>query len=301
MPIDFAVLPQDIAASIPEDVRSDASLSSFNNLGDLVRGHVDLVKKGSDWQSGLSEEHKAVVKAKDWKTPADVLNGYAGVEKYMGVDKIPAPMKGADGNFLPGEIERVMKALGAPDDFKKYEAGADFKLPEGMQLDEKYMEQFKAEAQKAGILPHQYQFMMKKLAETINQGQQHMTESATKEFNEASLALRTKYGVAYPEKQALANKMLNTFGGKNAAKVVAKYGNDPFITELLAEIGGKLSEDGINQVGITGQSMTPDVALGEIKKIEGNPDHPLHKADHPEHKYWLQRRDELYKMAYPQG
>ena len=47
--------------------------------------------------------------------------------------------------------------------------------------------------------------------------------------------------------------------------------------------------------------MSPDEAMAEIRKMEGDDKHPLNIAEHPEHSEALNKRDTLYRMAYPKG
>jgi len=306
MPLSLEGLPQEMIDSIPKEALEHASMAGYNNVGDLIKGHNELAGKtqNPEWTSGLDDSQKATLAAKGWKMPGDVMKGYSEIEKYMGHDKIPAPRKNSDGTYADGELDRVLGALGAPKDANDYKTSENFKLPDGVGLDPQFVAGFKAECKKAGMLPHQFSFVMDKLASTLNDGQQQTTTAKNKASEDASMALRSKWGAAYDQNVALANKVLNTFGDKEQGKAIAAaYGNDPNMLALLANIGENLSEEGLDKVGISGTLITPDAAAMEIKRVMADPKHAYMDASHPEHKYWAGdaktkgRMQELYKMS----
>jgi len=301
MPISLEGLPQEVLDSIPQEAMNDPSMVGYNNFGDLIKGHNEHAKKAGqapEWTSGLDDAQKTLLQTKGWKTPGDVFKSYSDIEKYMGHDKIAAPRKNADGSYAEGELDRVLAALGVPADAKDYQTSKEFKLPEGLNLSAEWVEGFKAEAKKAGMLPHQFAFVMDKLANTLNTGKQQQVEAKDKANADASMSLKVKWGAAYEQNLALANKVLNTFGDKaKGSELAAKYGNDPLIVEILAKIGENLSEEGLEKVGISGNLLTPDAAQMEINKVLADTKHPYVDAGHPEHNYWVKRMEELYKMT----
>lgn len=255
-----------------------------------------------DWVGSLPADHQSVVKIKGWKTPSDAIKSYGELEKLVGHDKIAAPKKDAKGNYLPGEFDRVMTQLGRPKDAKEYKESESFKLPDGMVLDQKFMDEFKAEAHKAGLLPSQYAFVMDQLAKTIQQGTQLQTEQTQKKHNEAVVNLRTRWGQAYESKVKLANDMLANFTNKETAvEVIKKYGDDPAIIELLGNIGANFSEDTLMRNNMAVTMLTPDQARQEIQKVRSDNHVALMDNMHPQHKYWVDKLDELYRMANSSG
>jgi len=294
-------LPQEVIDSVSQEELNNPAMAGYNNIGELIKGHNAHATKAAtppEWTSGLDEGQKTLLDTKGWKTPGDLMKSYTDIEKYMGHDKIPAPRKNTDGSYAEGELDRVLTALGVPNDAKDYKTSEGFKLPEGMNLSGEWVEGFKAEAKKAGMLPHQFGFVMDKLAQTLTAGSQQQIDTKNKANTDAAMALRVKWGTAYDQNLALANKVLNTFGDKSkGTELAGKYGNDPVIVEMLAKIGENLSEEGLDKVGISGTLLTPDAAAMEINKIKATPDHPYLNAEHPEHKYWVDRMAELYRMA----
>jgi hypothetical protein len=68
-----------------------------------------------DWTASLPEPHRNLVTAKGWKEPAQVLDGYANLEKFLGADKagrgVVIPGEGA----TPEERAEFNRKLGVPD------------------------------------------------------------------------------------------------------------------------------------------------------------------------------------------
>lgn len=270
-------------------------IANYKSFDEFLTGYKPKALSG-DWTTMLEPSHREIVKIKGWKTPADTIKGYSELEKLVGHEKIAMPRKDKDGNYEPGELDRVMAQLGRPKDPKEYKTSANFKLPEGIALDAKFIEGFNAKLHKAGFLPHQYALVMDELANVLNQGTQAQKDANDKAFNEAILNLRTKWGLAYDEKAKLANNVLREFCADKSQgdAIVKKYGNDPFIIELLANVGGNLSEEVLARTNMSGTLLSPEAAQMEKNKILSNPAYL--DANHPEHKYLVDRMFELNKM-----
>jgi len=273
-------------------------VAGFKSFDEFLSGYKPKAPAAQgDWTTSLDAEHKALVGVKGWKTPGDTIKGYSELEKLVGHEKIAMPKKDKDGNYEQGELDRVMTQLGRPKDPKEYKPSANFKLPEGMALDAKSMGDFNAKLHKAGFLPHQYALVMDELATVLNQGTQAQKDANEKAFNESALALRNKWGVAYDEKAKLANNVLRNFADPKQGDAIAKkYGNDPVIIEMLANIGGNLSEEALTRSDMSGVLLSPEAAKLEKDKILADPKHPYYDAGHHQHDYWVDKVMQLNKM-----
>lgn len=278
---------------------SSEDLAEFDTFDKFLSEYKPKEDKDKgDWTTSLDADHKALVGTKGWKTPKDAIKSYAEIEKLVGHEKIAMPKKDKDGNYEPGEFERVMTQLGVPKDAKEYKTSKDFKLPDGIAIDSKLETEFKARAKSAGLLPKQYAFMMDELSGMLNRGTQAYREAQEKAFNESVLNLRSKWGSAYEQKAQLANRVLSTFAGKDkGAEIVKKYGNNPEVIEILANIGENLSEESLAKVGMSGTSMTPEEANLQILKVREERNKELNDSSHPQHNYWVKKLDELYHFA----
>jgi len=274
-------------------------IQGYSTFDEFLTGYKPKAAAASpgDWTSALPEDQRSILAVKGWKTPSDMLKSYTDIEKLMGHEKIAMPRKDKNGNYEKGELERVMASLGMPKDAKEYKTSEGFKLPDGIEIDPQVMLDFKTKAQKVGLLPHQFAFMMDELSGILHRGQEAEKVKNETAYNDAALALRTKYGAAYAQKKKLANSVLRNFADKErGAEIAKKYGNDPAIVELLATIGENLSEEALTRVNMTETMMSPEAAQIEINKIKGDQNHPYFKSEHPEHGYWVKRMTELYKM-----
>uniref|UniRef100_A0A6M3LLM7 Putative capsid assembly protein n=1 Tax=viral metagenome TaxID=1070528 RepID=A0A6M3LLM7_9ZZZZ len=292
---------------------SNEEIAKFDSFDNFLKGHGGIVKdkltaaevrakeledkvKSSDAIGALSEDQKAVMTTKGWKTIGDAITSYSELEKLVGHEKIAMPKVDKEGNYLPGEFERVMKQLGLPGTANEYKVAQDFKLPEGIHLKPELMTAFNEKAHKAGLLPSQYQFVMGELANIINQGTVDQKEKNIKDFNEAMLNLRTIWGSEYDHKVKLANNVLRLFTDNTAEGelLVSKYGTNPEIIKLLGTVGSQLSEEAISRTGMHGAFLSPASAQSEIKRIQAMP--AYFDKMHTEHSYWVDRVLQLNRM-----
>lgn len=256
-----------------------------------------------DWKQSLPQEFQSHPALTKFKTPADLFKGYTEVEKFVGYDKIPAPKRDKDGNYEKGEFERVSEALGRPKEAKEYQVSKDFKLPEGVKIADQGLDGFRAVSHKIGLLPHQFQGVLNYFADMLQAGTVAQKEAQDTAKKESELNLRTKWGATYDQKMQVANNVLRNFvdDKKMGDAIVAKYGNDPMLAELFANIGSNLSEESMSAVGQKGAFLDPVSAQAEIDKIMRDDTYPGHKAyfdaGHPQHKYFVEKVAELNRMA----
>jgi hypothetical protein len=271
-------------------------IAGYKTFDEFMSGYKP--KATPDWIGTLEPDHKATVGVKGWKTPGDAIKSYHELEKLVGAEKLAMPKKDKDGNWEKGELERVMTQLGLPKDAKEYKESENFKLPDGLQIDEKLQTEFKARAKEAGLLPKQYAFMMDELAGMLQRGTQLKKENEVKNYNESMLNLRSKWGLAFDQKAKLANAILANFAADptKGKEIADKYGNDPAIIELLANVGENMSEESLTRTNMSGALLDPAAAKLEIAKINETRHKELMDATHPQHMYWVNRREEFYKM-----
>jgi len=277
---------------------TNEDLAGFKTYDEFLSGYKPKAPSAPDWIGMLEPDHKALVGVKGWKTPSDTIKGYSELEKLVGHEKIAMPKKDKDGNWEKGEIERVMMQLGKPKDAKEYKESATFKLPANVPAGDKFTENFKVLAHKAGLLPHQYATMMDGFAEMTGQTLGAKKELDEKSYNESMLNLRAKWGLAYDQKAKLANAILANYSADpdKSAEIIKKYGNDPAIIELLANVGDNMSEESLARANMSATFLDPAAAKLEIAKINETRSKELMDATHPQHTYWVNKREEYYRM-----
>ncbi len=251
-----------------------------------------------DWKATLPPDTQKMVAIKGWKTPEDAIKGYSELEKLVGQDKIPAPRKDVNGKYEKGELERYLQAVGMPKEAKEYKIPETLKLEADAGITVQQLEAFKPIAHKYGLLPSQFEGVMSEFAGLLNAGAKADLEAKNKKYDETVAGLKQELGEAYDGKIALASRVIKGFvDAKRADEIVKKFGNDPDLIKLLANIGDNMSEEKLSGEGMSGGILTPDQAEAEMRSIRGDSKHPYFVANHPDHKYWVDRFDQLTKLS----
>jgi len=232
--------------------------------------------------------------AKFGSIPA-LAGAYVNLQKLIGKDKIVVPGEGTTDD----QWKEIFEKLGVPKEAKDYAV----KFKDGVKLDQKFTEDFKANAHKLGILPKQAQALADWFSD-INLNSTKAEEDAYKQQAENNVKnLKAEWGAAAPVKQARINKLLDEHGGAEVKKEFIKLGlgHEPAVLKMLASVADKLYKEGsIKGDGSVGEpQLTPKEALAEARKIIGDMKHPYHIKDHPSHKDAVAKVKELFEAANP--
>lgn len=249
----------------------------------------------TDWRTGLDPQIKDHACLKDFKSANDVVKSYVNVQPMIGLDKIPMPPKDAKPEVREKFLNDVFDRLGRPKEAKDYKF-SDVKLPEGMKIDPAGLETLKTEAHKLGLLPHQLDGLFKWYANDVSAKHNIHNEQMTKSKQDNEASLRTEFGSAYDAKVTKAQALLNKFGGDDYKVLLdSGFGNDPAVIRFMAKMAENMSEDSLNK-GSSESTMTPKEAEAEIAKVQS----AIQAMDrnNPEYKILLQRKRDLYEMAY---
>lgn len=248
-----------------------------------------------DWRTSLPNELRENPSLARYKGVSDLASAYLSAEKLVGHEKIIVPGKDAkpeDYNAL------VFDRLGRPKAAEEY-ALPTVELPEDFpKPDEATLTSFKTEAHRLGLLPHQvaglYQWQMQQQVGQFGQ----FRESQTKGYEATQKALRTEWGAAYPERVALAQKVLKLASGKDYdALAQSGFGNDPRVIRALANLGAKISEDQLGEGTPRGLTQTPSEAQSEINRVMGDQKNPYFEPNHPEHKAAVEKMQSLFRLV----
>lgn len=250
------------------------------------------------WTDNLPPEIKAHPVLSKYKDSTEAVKALVEAQSLIGADKIIIPSKDAK----PEEWNaRVWDRLGRPKDPAGYVLPTDLKIPEDLPIDEKLVTNFKAEAHKQGLLPHQVAAMYKWFMN--EQIAQHgiFKEGINTTRNEAETKLRRDWGAAFGQNVALGEKVLDAFAEPETLTFLKQNGlhNDPSFIKFLAKIGSSFSEDQL--IGKPrGLTLTPEEAQIEINKIRNDMKGPLYDDKHPEHKAMVDKVEFLTKMVHPE-
>jgi hypothetical protein len=124
-------------------------------------------------------------------------------------------------------------------------------------------------------------------------------ESSLAAMKDAETKLRTEWGADYNANIILAKRLVEKFGGKDGISAFGDLGNNHNVLRVLAAIGKKMSEDAISHGEISDLATSTLDAKKRIEII--NRQIMAMKGDEPNYQKILKERDELYKVAYPEG
>lgn len=248
-----------------------------------------------DWAKDVPQEHHALLKAKNYKSPADVIVAYANAQKALSADKIPVPKDGvwdADSRKKLGIPEK-------PEDYgniiKKPE------LPEGMKWDENFEKAALPVAHSLGLTPRQLEGLMGLYAGyQAEQFKASLAGQATA-AEETAAVLREEFGAQYDARLSQAKRVVQQLGGPEVIQALNETGagNRPELVKLFAKIGAMMAEDQLRS-GASGQfGMGTEEAKAEIRKLQSHPAY-MDKY-HPEHADIITKLGELHKIAYSEA
>lgn len=245
-----------------------------------------------DWAKDVPQEHHALLKAKNYKTPADVVNAYANAQKAISADKIPLPKDGVwDAESL--------KKLGVPEKPEGYQIERP-KLPDGMKWDEGFEKVALPAAHQLGLTPKQLNGLMQMYA--AYQGEQFKGAALNRQQERTSSeeALRQEFGPQYDARLTQAQRVAR-FLGPEFVQVLNEtgVGNRPEFVKAFAKLGAMMGEDQLKTGQSGGFGMGAEEAKTEIKKLQQHP--AFMDKYHVEHKDIIAKLGELHKIAFAEA
>lgn len=246
-----------------------------------------------DWAKDATPELQAVLQAKGYKTPVDVLQAYDHAQRAIGADKIVLPKDGV------WDADARQK-LGIPAEAKDYKVTRP-QMPDGVPYDEKFEAAMLPIAHKLGITPAQLNGLVEAVAQHRVGELQALGASGKEAREKAEGDLRREWGAAYDARVEQAKRAVEFAGGPELKQALDQLGlgNHPSLIKAFAKIGSSMSEDKLK----TGQggsfAMTPAEAKAELAKMDAqmsDPNSPLMNKSHPEHDLLIKRREDLFKM-----
>lgn len=229
--------PPVFAETLPEDIRGDAAFRDIKDLDGLARGYVGQAKL-----IGIPRDRLLALPA----DPAD--------------DAAMAP---------------VYDRLGRPEKADAYQFKTDA-LPEGVTIDEPTVGWFRDTAHKLGLSQRQAGALFEAWNAHAGGVLKTARDGDAASHEQAIGALRGEWGDAFDDKLALAKQALGHYGGAKAEAIAQRYGSDPELARIFAEVGKVLVEakviGGGAGTGTAGTRLAPVEAQQEINTLYGDPD-----------------------------
>ena len=131
--------------------------------------------------------------------------------------------------------------VGAPEEY------AEFTAPEGTELGEAVMTEFKAAAKELNLSQDAAQAMLDKVMPSMRQSYETQIETAKTTWAEASTSDSEFGGDELNQNVATAKKALDTYGSDNLRGLLNEtgLGNHPEVIRMLWKVGQTLNEDGV--------------------------------------------------------
>lgn len=245
-----------------------------------------------DWTTQLPPELKAVVEAKGYKQPSDVLTAYVAAEKMIGADKIVAPK---DGVFTD---PATRAKLGIPEKADGYKVQRP-ELPAGIPYDEKFEAKMLPVAHALGLTPQQVNGLVKAITDDRLAGLTELASGRVASEQETANALKTEWGKAYDVNLQNAARAARFAGGDELIKALDEsgFGNNPHLIRAMSKIGRMLGEDTLKTGQAAGFNLTPDEAKAEYAKLMNTPAYTDKR--NPEHAATVSRVKQLFEQAFP--
>jgi len=288
------VIPENWKDALPEDVRKHEALASINDLPGLASEFVKARATAADWKAALVDELKNDPSIAQIKDINSLAKSFIHAQRMIGANKVVVP--GAKAS--PDEWDAFYRAVGRPD------------TPEGYNLpgpkDEQATgheayKQFRDTAYKAGLTNAQAAAVLDFLVH-LGESEYANAEAAIKQQREQAAAeLRKEWGLAYDKNVAIANRLVQAFGGdaKSQQALAEVIGNNPQVIKFCAAIGSKLLEDNLlGEVGGSG-ALSPAEAKAKVDAIMRDKSHPYHNASTPGHAEAVREVQRLYEQMYP--
>lgn len=257
--------------------------------GDTVQTQPKVV----DWRESLPEDLRSDPSLKDYVDVAGLAKSHVHLNKMVGMDKIPVPTKHA----TEEDWQLVYNRLGRPKSANDYTV-------EGIEgIDESYLNSFKEQAHKLGLLPQQVQGVLKYYTDLAQQSQETSVQDLEMYKQQAQDQLRKEFGKAYDDKiQKASNIAMDLLGAETLNEVRLAdgraLGDHPDLIRAFAKIADMIGED-----KVIGQpramNLTPDDAKKRIRDLtaEGS---PYWNKTHVNHGEAVKEVQDLYEYAYPQ-
>ncbi len=246
-----------------------------------------------NWKDALPDEIKNAPFMQNVADVPTLAKNFANAQKLIGADKIPVPGQ----HSSKEEWAAVFQKLGLPKALDEYK----FDLEKDVEVDQGFLDKFKAVAHQAGVLPSQAKMMADFFGKNSKDSFNSQVEEQKGKIKADLDALKKDWGQSYDEQMAKARAALNEFTDpveREQLKVLGLGHNTTFL-KLLAKFGGTLAEGKIRESGDGGGfSLTPSQARAELDAIKSNVKHPYYVKDHEGHVAAKQKVRDLYAQAF---
>lgn len=251
-----------------------------------------------NWQQSLGDEFKDNQTLANTKSLKDLASQVINSEKLIGrrIEEIIPKQATPD-----QQVAFLRKHLGASetaDSYTEITKPADW--PDNIPFDQNLLSEFKKSASEIGLLPFQAKKAYDLYMGLVKKSYDVATEADQSAFVECEKRLKEKYQNRYDEICQKANAALHKFGGDVGKDIAEKYGKDPFIISLLANVAEAIKEDTITTPKTSDVGEAAE-AQAKINKIMSDEKHPYQNKNMAGHAEAVEEVKQLFKKIYPDG
>ena len=269
-PAASAVTSEPVVTGQPETQTKPEPAAAFD-FGKMVGAEGALAE---NWREGLPESIRGEKCLDSIKTIGTLAQSYVHAQHAIGSNKVAIPGE----NSTPEEWAEFYKACGRPENAEGYKHDG-VQLPEGITLDQNQVAEFRKFAFEHGMNQKTFEAALAFDVQRCAKMQQEAKAAHDAEYTETLSKLRTEFGGRFDSVVAQCNKAMETFG---LTDVLREKGllNNYTIIKALAGIGERIGESKLK--GGEGQPVSGDPSA-RLAEIQGNPDDPYYRKDHPAH------------------
>jgi len=248
----------------------------------------------SDWLSRLnvSDEIKADKNLQGITDINQLAEQFSNAQKLIGkktINKIPGQ------DATEEERQSFFRELGVPDNPEKYELNTE-SVPEGAELDENLLNNFKDTAHKLNMTPDQAQGLMDWFHQQTGQSLQEAQQQNEQQKQEAMQALKQEWGRDFDKNLQVANRLVDKYELSGILDQ-EKLSNSPDLAKALNQIAKDMGEDqNINTP--KGSGISAQDAKAKADEIMGDASHPYWNGQHPSHEAAVQDMQKLMSIIH---
>lgn len=253
-------------------------------------------KLPDNWKELLPDDLKSEGSLGPIKDIPTLVKSYINAQKMIGADKLPIPGKDA----TEAEWTEAFHKLGNPRSLEEYKV----ELAKDASIEKEFVDKFKVQAHKLGVLPKQAQAMVEWF-DALNKATYSDADKAhTNKLNADMAALRQEWGSAFDGNLLKSKAALNEFSDEGTKKFMqdSALGTRAAFIKFMAKVGETLSEDKIRGGGGNQNmfgALSPAQALEKINEIKGNAQSPYWNDKHEKHGELKKEMASLFTQAYP--
>lgn len=270
--------------TLPDEIKGDASLANFENIGQLAQGFLDA----KTYQGASIKIPGEDAGEEDRKAFNSKL-----------LDKVPGLMHKPDLENQEQAVE-FYRSIGMPELAEGYKL-PEFEVPEGIEIQSDKAEGFRQIAHKHGLTAAQFKGIMGDIF-----AQDVVVAQAGIDGSKANLAaVKEKFGMAHDDNMGKINTMMAKTGAPESLIEGVKNGLVGVETiNWLYQMGKQMGGEGFNFDDIGDRDpkaarMTPEEARSAIDEINNNKDHAYWKGTGEEKKRATDRMIQLMQYANP--